>query len=143
MKARKPLADAHVEVRPVKGKPGSYEAVGYLKPHYPARDLVGLDAAGRRDAQEGLMFFLGRTASRGLPVDPTRPAVAEPGSRRPFVSRQHEGSESLSTGERRGPLSDPDAALGLFPTPPGRAVLMFDLDSRRQAAVPADFFRSE
>ncbi|MBI3469036.1 MAG: type VI secretion system contractile sheath large subunit [Planctomycetes bacterium] len=38
-KARCPLADAKVEVRAVKGKPGSYEAVAYLRPHYQLETL--------------------------------------------------------------------------------------------------------
>jgi len=39
-KARCPLADAKVEVRPVKGKPGSYEAIAYLRPHYQLETLT-------------------------------------------------------------------------------------------------------
>jgi type VI secretion system protein ImpC len=39
VKARCPLADAKVDVRPVKGKPGSYEAVAYLRPHYQLETL--------------------------------------------------------------------------------------------------------
>jgi type VI secretion system protein ImpC len=39
IKAQKPLADAKVEVRAVKGKPGSYEAVAYLRPHYQLETL--------------------------------------------------------------------------------------------------------
>jgi len=38
-KAKCPLADAKVEVRAVKGKPGSYEAVAYLRPHYQLETL--------------------------------------------------------------------------------------------------------
>jgi type VI secretion system protein ImpC len=38
-KARCPLSSAKVEVRAVKGKPGSYEAVAYLKPHYQLESL--------------------------------------------------------------------------------------------------------
>lgn len=38
-KAKAPLADARVEVRPVKGKPGSYEAVAWLRPHYQLETL--------------------------------------------------------------------------------------------------------
>jgi len=38
-KARKPLAEATVEVREVKGKPGYYEAVAYLRPHYQLEAL--------------------------------------------------------------------------------------------------------
>ncbi len=38
-KARKPLSDAKVEVREVKGKPGWYEAVAYLKPHFQLETL--------------------------------------------------------------------------------------------------------
>jgi type VI secretion system protein ImpC len=38
-KARKPLSEAKVEVRAVKGKPGAYEAVAYLKPHYQLESL--------------------------------------------------------------------------------------------------------
>jgi type VI secretion system protein ImpC len=33
-KAQRPLADAKVEVREVAGKPGYYEAVAYMRPHY-------------------------------------------------------------------------------------------------------------
>jgi type VI secretion system protein ImpC len=39
IKARCPLSDAKVEVRAVKGKPGSYEAVAYLRPHYQLETL--------------------------------------------------------------------------------------------------------
>ena len=38
-KAKKPLQAAKVEVRAVPGKPGSYEAVAYLKPHYQLETL--------------------------------------------------------------------------------------------------------
>jgi type VI secretion system protein ImpC len=34
VKAKKPLAEARIDVRPVAGKPGYYEAVAYLRPHY-------------------------------------------------------------------------------------------------------------
>jgi type VI secretion system protein ImpC len=47
-KARQPLADAHVEVRAVKGKPGYYEAVAYLRPHF---QLEGLTASMRLVAE--------------------------------------------------------------------------------------------
>jgi len=39
-KAEKPLAEARVEVREVKGKPGWYEAVAYLKPHFQLEALT-------------------------------------------------------------------------------------------------------
>lgn len=39
MKAQRPLAEARVDVREVKGKPGSYEAVAYLRPHYQLETL--------------------------------------------------------------------------------------------------------
>lgn len=39
-KAKKPLADARVEVRAVKGKPGWYEAVAYLRPHFQLETLT-------------------------------------------------------------------------------------------------------
>ena len=39
IKAQKPLADASIEVRAVKGKPGSYEAVAYMRPHYQLESL--------------------------------------------------------------------------------------------------------
>ncbi len=39
MRASQPLSEAHIEVRAVKGRPGSYEAVGYLKPHYQLETL--------------------------------------------------------------------------------------------------------
>lgn len=38
-KAEKPLREARVEVRDVKGKPGSYEAVAYLRPHFQMEEL--------------------------------------------------------------------------------------------------------
>ncbi len=38
-KAEKPLQDARVEVREVKGKPGWYEAVAYLRPHFQLEAL--------------------------------------------------------------------------------------------------------
>jgi type VI secretion system protein ImpC len=38
-KAKKPLQDAKVEVRAVPGKPGSYEAVAYLRPHFQLETL--------------------------------------------------------------------------------------------------------
>ncbi len=40
MKAKRPLAEATVEVREVRGKPGFYEAVAYLKPHYQLEGLA-------------------------------------------------------------------------------------------------------
>jgi len=39
-KAKKPLADAKIEVREIKGKPGSYEAIAYLRPHYQLETLA-------------------------------------------------------------------------------------------------------
>jgi type VI secretion system protein ImpC len=39
IKARYPLADASVQVREVAGKPGWYEAVAYLRPHYQLEAL--------------------------------------------------------------------------------------------------------
>jgi len=39
-KARRPLSEAKVEVREVAGKPGWYEAVAYLKPHYQMEALT-------------------------------------------------------------------------------------------------------
>lgn len=39
-KARRPLAEAKVEVREVKGKPGWYEAVAYLRPHFQLETLT-------------------------------------------------------------------------------------------------------
>lgn len=38
-KAEKPLREARVEVRDVKGKPGSYQAVAYLRPHFQMEEL--------------------------------------------------------------------------------------------------------
>jgi type VI secretion system protein ImpC len=38
-KAKKPLAEAKVTVRAVAGKPGSYEAVAYLRPHFQLETL--------------------------------------------------------------------------------------------------------
>lgn len=39
LKAEKPLAAAKIEVREVKGKPGHYEAVAYLRPHFQLEAL--------------------------------------------------------------------------------------------------------
>jgi type VI secretion system protein ImpC len=39
-KAKSPLADARVEVRAVKGKPGWYEAIAYLRPHFQLETLT-------------------------------------------------------------------------------------------------------
>jgi type VI secretion system protein ImpC len=39
-KAKMPLADARVEVREVKGKPGWYEAVAWLRPHFQLETLT-------------------------------------------------------------------------------------------------------
>jgi type VI secretion system protein ImpC len=40
LKARKPLAAAEVRVQPVAGKPGYYEAVAYLRPHFQLEALT-------------------------------------------------------------------------------------------------------
>jgi type VI secretion system protein ImpC len=37
--AAKPLAEARIDVREIKGRPGAYEAVAYLKPHYQLEAL--------------------------------------------------------------------------------------------------------
>lgn len=39
-KAERPLSDARVDVREVEGKPGWYEAVAYLKPHFQLETLT-------------------------------------------------------------------------------------------------------
>ncbi|MEI7684945.1 MAG: type VI secretion system contractile sheath large subunit [Planctomycetota bacterium] len=39
LKAQRPLSEATIEVREVSGKPGWYEAVAYLKPHYQMETL--------------------------------------------------------------------------------------------------------
>jgi len=39
LKAQRPLSEATIEVREVAGKPGWYEAVAYLKPHYQMETL--------------------------------------------------------------------------------------------------------
>ncbi len=39
MKARYPLREARIEVAEVPGKPGSYKAVAFLKPHYQLEEL--------------------------------------------------------------------------------------------------------
>jgi type VI secretion system protein ImpC len=38
-KARRPLSEASIQVREVAGKPGWFEAVAYLKPHYQLEAL--------------------------------------------------------------------------------------------------------
>jgi type VI secretion system protein ImpC len=40
LKARRPLAEARVDVQPVAGKPGWYEAVAYLRPHFQLETLT-------------------------------------------------------------------------------------------------------
>jgi type VI secretion system protein ImpC len=40
LKAQKPLGEARVEVRAVKGKPGWYEAVAWLRPHFQLETLT-------------------------------------------------------------------------------------------------------
>jgi type VI secretion system protein ImpC len=40
IKARYPLREARVEVIEVKGKPGVYHAVAYLRPHYQLDELT-------------------------------------------------------------------------------------------------------
>ncbi len=40
LKAKKPLADAKIEVQQVAGKPGYYEAVAYLRPHFQLEALT-------------------------------------------------------------------------------------------------------
>ncbi len=47
-KAEKPLSEAKIEVRPVKGKPGYYEAVARLRPHF---QLEALSASMRLVAE--------------------------------------------------------------------------------------------
>jgi len=39
-KAKKPLSDARIDVRPVAGKPGVYEAVAYMRPHFQLEKLT-------------------------------------------------------------------------------------------------------
>ena len=39
-KASRPLAEAKVEVREVAGRPGWFEAVAYLKPHFQMEGLT-------------------------------------------------------------------------------------------------------
>ena len=82
VKARQPLQDAHVEVRAVKGKPGYYEAVAYLRPHF---QLEALSASMRLVAEvpnEGMrpFFLLAYTA----------------------VGRYHRGVASLTPATIRG-----------------------------------------
>ncbi len=48
IKAKRPLAEGSVEVREVRGKPGFYEAVAYLKPHF---QLEGLSTSMRLVAE--------------------------------------------------------------------------------------------
>jgi len=48
MKARHPLREASVSVTAVKGKPGWFQAVAYLRPHF---QLEGLDASMRLVAE--------------------------------------------------------------------------------------------
>ncbi len=40
LKADQPLAEARIEVQPVQGKPGYYEAVAYLRPHFQLEALT-------------------------------------------------------------------------------------------------------
>lgn len=47
-KAKRPLSDARVEVREIEGKPGWYEAVAYLRPHF---QLEAIEASMRLVAE--------------------------------------------------------------------------------------------
>ena len=40
LKAKRPLSEARVDVRPVEGKPGWFEAVAYLRPHFQLEALT-------------------------------------------------------------------------------------------------------
>jgi len=40
LKAKCPLSDARIDVRPVEGKPGWFEAVAYLRPHFQLETLT-------------------------------------------------------------------------------------------------------
>jgi len=40
VRAQRPLSDARVDVRPVDGKPGWFEAVAYLRPHFQLETLT-------------------------------------------------------------------------------------------------------
>ncbi len=40
IKAQRPLSDARVDVRPVEGKPGWFEAIAYLRPHFQLEALT-------------------------------------------------------------------------------------------------------
>jgi type VI secretion system protein ImpC len=40
IKAQRPLAQARIDVQEVKGKPGYYEAVAYLRPHFQLEALT-------------------------------------------------------------------------------------------------------
>ena len=66
-KARSPLSAAKVEVRAVKGKPGWYEAVAWLRPHFQLETLTTSHASGGGGAQEG-----GRLIPHGAPGNPFR-----------------------------------------------------------------------
>ncbi len=47
-KAKRPLSDARIEVREIEGKPGWYEAVAYLRPHF---QLEAIEASMRLVAE--------------------------------------------------------------------------------------------
>lgn len=40
MKAKHPLREARVEVAEVKGKPGCYKAISYLRPHFQLDEIA-------------------------------------------------------------------------------------------------------
>jgi type VI secretion system protein ImpC len=40
IKAKKPLSEARIDVVEVPGKPGCYQAVAFLKPHYQLDELT-------------------------------------------------------------------------------------------------------
>ena len=40
LKARCPLAEARIDVTEVKGRPGHYQAIAYLRPHYQLEALT-------------------------------------------------------------------------------------------------------
>ena len=74
MKARYPLREAKVEVREIPGKPGSYNAVAWMRPWLQMEELTHIDAHGRADPAEELDRRVGPPPAGG----PTRSPLAIP-----------------------------------------------------------------
>ena len=77
MKAKYPLREAKVEVKEIPGKPGSYNAVAYLRPWLQMEELTTSHAHGRAHSAEGLIAAgRGRSTRRDAAGSRPDPPVA-------------------------------------------------------------------